>query len=188
MSPSLLSSKPQAIPWERGDTQARFTAVCRTVPLSRGHSDSTFPGCYIILLPVSEMRRPPPWGRCSVGWDQGIRAYGAWEVWIPAFWRPQILLGFPSAPSPSSGVFPLVKGTPVPGAGGLCKHHTVESASLFAVRRGQPQSCTPDHSAVSLLTVTVSLEHSLERGLGTGHTQTDVTWSLPLQSPWSREG
>lgn len=28
----------------------------------------------------------------------------------------------------------------------------------------QSQSCTPDHSAVSLLSVTVSLEHTRERG------------------------
>lgn len=33
-----------------------------------------------------------------------------------------------------------------------------------ALPASQSQSCTPDHSAVSLLSVTVSLEHTRERG------------------------
>lgn len=163
MSPSFLSPKPQVIPWEHGDTQVNFIAVYRAVKLSRGHSDSIFPGCCIILFPVSGNEKAISLGTllCGVGsGDQSLRCPGSLD---PSFSETT------DSPRVSRSPPPLFRGLPP------CKVHTcargskslqtpaVESATLFPEGRGQPHSRTAHHGAVFLLSVTVSLEHTRER-------------------------
>lgn len=112
MSPSFLSSKPQVIPWEHGSTQAHFIAVCRTVQLPRGHSDSIFPGCYIILFPVSENKEAVSLGTllCGVGSGaQSLRRLGSLH---PSF------LETTDSPRVSLSPQPLLRSLPP------CKVHT----------------------------------------------------------------
>lgn len=112
-------SSPPNLRLLTGDTGVRepTSQLPIAVELSTGHSGRIFPGCYIILFPVSESKKSVSPGTLLCGMGSGEQSPPCLGSVNPSFWRPQILLGSHSAPSPSLGVCVFVKCTPVwPGA------------------------------------------------------------------------